>query len=57
MLKAQKGESGQAPELYEIVTRLEFESQGVLKFTPIANEDGTGTVDFWDAFGSPPLPP
>lgn len=39
-LKAQKFTDGSSPDLSDIVTRLEFESQGVLKFSPTAAVPG-----------------
>ncbi len=39
-LKAQKFTDGSSPDLPDVVTRLEFESQGVLKFSPVAPVPG-----------------
>ena len=39
-LKAQKFTDGSSPDLSDVVTRLEFESQGVLKFSPVAPVPG-----------------
>ena len=39
-LKAQKFTDGSSPDLSDLVTRLEFESQGVLKFSPVAPVPG-----------------
>jgi len=39
-LKAQKFTDGSSPDLSDVVTRLEFESQGVLKFSPVAAVPG-----------------
>lgn len=39
-LKAQKFTDGSSPDLSDVVTRLEFESQGVLKFSPVASVPG-----------------
>lgn len=43
-LKGQKMPTGAAPDLCDVVTRMSFESQGVLKFEPVALVDQAGAV-------------
>ena len=44
-LKTQKFSDGAQPDLPDVVIRLEFESQGVLKFTPISAVPGNAALE------------
>ncbi len=44
-LKTQKMADGSSPELFDVVTRMTFESQGVLKFEPVAAVAGNAALE------------